>query len=309
MVATSSSSTLTTTSTAFTTSSTFFTTISTSSTTTTAYSTATTSTATTALTINVSTSLTTTISNTIASSSLNQPTGSTTIGTIGISIINSILNINTTFDFAQLSPTQIKNILNSSYDLSGCIVNCSNNGLCMFDTVNNKFICSCDSVYLGGYACQIDTRPCSSNPCLNNATCVDYSNSMNYNMSSIISNNSSSFYCLCNEFYKGANCESKIDLCQNETCSNNGNCYDSNNLPKCKCLSMYSGDKCETESNELKAVKKLISLASILAIVIIISFYSCFLLMDITKFLCKKNNRIYSHEKPSIKKFIYINSK
>jgi hypothetical protein len=144
---------------------------------------------------------------------------------------------------------------------------------------------------MSGYACQTDTRPCSSNPCLNNATCVDFSNSMNYKMSAIIDTNSSSFYCLCDEYYEGSYCESKIDLCRNETCSNNGICYESNNLPKCKCFNMYYGDKCESQSNELKTIKAIISYTTIIAIVIIILFYSCFAMMDLTKFCCK-NKRI-----------------
>jgi hypothetical protein len=55
---------------------------------------------------------------------------------------------------------------------------------------------------------------------------------------------------------------------------------------------MYSGDKCEIESNELKAVKAIISLASILAIIIIILFFIVIVLMDLTKYLCDKNSFI-----------------
>jgi hypothetical protein len=194
-------------------------------------------------------------------------------------------------NFAQLNSSQIIGILNSNFDLSGCIVNCSNNGQCQFDSLINNFFCSCNSVYLSGYACQIDSRPCSSNPCLNNGTCVDYSTSSKYNISSILGKNYSSFNCLCDENYKGTYCESKIDVCQNETCSNNGNCIDLNNKAKCECFSMYSGEKCESESNELKTVKKIISLASILAIVIIVLLYSCFVCMDITKYCCKSVNK------------------
>ena len=260
-------------------------------------------------TINViTTSATSYSSSTTASLSFSSLTSSIATSSSSISMGNLILNLNSTFNFSQLSNFQTINLLNSNYDLSGCIVNCSNRGLCKFDLVNNNFICSCNSIYLSGYACQIDTRPCSSNPCLNNATCVDYSNSGYYNMSRIINANSSSFYCLCDQYYKGTYCESKIDVCLNETCSSNGNCFDLNNKAKCKCFSMYSGDKCESESNELKTVKTIISLASILAIIILVLFYSCFVLMDITKFGCKNINIIKQRHNvyPLIQKYIYI---
>ena len=151
-------------------------------------------------------------------------------------------------------------------------------------------------------ACQIDSRPCSLNPCLNNAICVDYSNNMNYNMSALIDTNSSSFYCLCNEFYIGTNCETKLDVCQNETCSNNGNCYESENMPKCKCFSMYSGDKCESESNELKAIKTISSISTIIAIISIISFYVFISFMDLLKYLCRYKNIVPHKNKKRQKK-------
>ena len=86
------------------------------------------------------------------------------------------------FYFSQLSIPEQTNLLNSNYDLSGCIVNCTNRGFCRFDSVSNSFMCSCDEYYTG-QVCQIDLRACSSAPCLNNATCVD--------------NNTQSFKCEC----------------------------------------------------------------------------------------------------------------
>ena len=237
----------------------------------------------------------------IASSSLNymacsttntsSTTQSTTLMTTNTTSTAHISIINSTFEFARLSSSQIFDLLNSSYDLSGCIVNCSKKGLCKFDSIKNKFICSCFSAFISGYACQIDTRPCSNNPCLNNATCVDDSNSNSY-----------SFKCLCNEFYYGNFCESKIDVCQNETCSSNGNCFDSNNSPECKCFSMYSGDNCESESNELKTIKTIISITVIIAIIIIISFYIIIALMDLTRYLCNKKSFIPVRGKKKSKK-------
>ena len=309
----STSTTSTTTSTTTTTTTTSTTTSTTSSSTSSTTSSTSTSTTTTQTsTTSTSTSTTTTSSTSSSSSTTSTSTSTTTTTTLttttSYSIINIILSLNSTFDLVQLDPTQTIELLNSNYDLSGCIVNCTNNGQCKFDSINTKFICSCFSNYMSGYACQIDTRPCSSNPCLNNATCVDYSNSGNNSMAALLGTNSSSFYCSCGKYYKGTYCESKIDLCQNETCSNNGNCFEFNNMPKCKCFSMYSGDKCETQSSELKNVKTIISYTTILAIITIVLFYSSFILMDATKYSFKKNNILPIQPKETVimKKYSYI---
>lgn len=211
----------------------------------------------------------------------------------------------TSFNFPQLTTQQKLSLLNSGYDMSSCIVNCSNSGQCNFDITLNIFYCVCDSTFLSGSACQLDTRPCSSNPCLNNASCVDYSNFFNYNIS-ILSN--SSFYCVCDKYHQGSYCESKIDVCQNETCSGNGICQDLNNNPTCKCLSMYIGEKCDQQSSELKAAKAIVWFTSIIAIITIILFYSIILMMDITKY-CFKRNENKIKQTVQVKKYVYINFK
>ena len=215
---------------------------------------------------------------------------------------------NSTFDFSKLNLSQTTNLLNSKYDFGGCIVNCSNKGQCKFDSLNNKFMCSCFFSYLSGYACQIDTRPCSSNPCLNNATCVDYTNSLNYNIPVLLGANSSSFYCSCDKYHRGTNCESEVDICQNETCSSNGNCFNFNKLAKCKCYSMYSGEKCELQSNELRIIKTVKPITSIIAVVVLVLFYIVFILMDLTRLFWNKSKirKIYQKNKPLVEKYYYV---
>ena len=208
-------------------------------------------------------------------------TSTTTYASVQVSTttLSSVLPaLNATFNFAQLTESQALVLLNSPYDLTSCLANCSNNGVCKFDS--NKFTCACNSVYLTGQQCQIDTRPCSSNPCLNNGTCIDYISAMAFN--------SSSYSCTCGKYYEGTRCESEINVCQNETCSNNGNCVDSYNEPKCECFSLYEGDKCESQSAELTTIKKVISIASIIAICTVICFYLCICFMDLTKYCCSK---------------------
>jgi hypothetical protein len=205
---------------------------------------------------------------------------------------------NSTFDFATLNLSQTTSLLSSKYDFGGCIVNCSNSGQCKFDSLNNKFICSCFLSYLSGSACQIDSRPCSSNPCLNNGTCVDNSSIGDYN--------SSSFGCVCGKYHRGTNCESEVDVCQNETCSSNGNCFDLKKKPTCKCFSMYSGERCESQSNELRIIKTVKPITSIIAVVVLVLFYVVFVLMDLTRLLWNKSKIRKSLNEPLVEKYYYV---
>jgi hypothetical protein len=185
------------------------------------------------------------------------------------------------------------NILsNSQYDLSACLKNCSNNGICLLNITNQKYSCQCFNNF-NGISCQFDSRSCSYYPCLNNGTCL------NSNL------NSTEFVCQCKLNYYGVFCENKIDLCQNQTCSNNGYCFINNTQPICKCFNGYNGDKCELENVSVK----------ILRVVRISSFLICGLTIGFTIFLVvsndiwnffmikkKKKQKVYSK---NIKRFTY----
>lgn len=171
------------------------------------------------------------------------------------------------FVLSTLSLTTYTAILNSTYDVSDCIVNCTNNGICKYSG-NLTFVCVCNSNY-AGRTCQVSTLPCSHNPCLNNATCYE---------------NTTSYYCACSgPLYYGTNCELRRNLCENETCSGNGKCEETNNnqTAVCKCFSQYSGSKCEIKSKQLKDVQTVVSTSSIIAIIILALFYTSFLISDI----------------------------
>ena len=121
------------------------------------------------------------------------------------------------------------------------------------------------------------------------------------------SRNSSLFECFCDKYYKGEYCESKIDICQNETCSGNGKCNDVNNEAKCECFNLYLGDKCQTKSNELKAIQAFISTASIIAILTVVLFYACIILMDLERICTRDKNKNRIKRNILVKKFIYFN--
>ena len=168
-------------------------------------------------------------------------------------------------------------LLNGIYDISDCIVNCSNHGLCKY-VGNYSFVCACQGDY-GGKTCQQNLLPCSQSPCLNNGTCYENSTSLNQT--------AYSYYCECNPLFYGTNCEYKIDVCINETCSSNGVCKDVNSIPTCQCFLNYYGDKCQSETSQQKTIKTVTSTATIIAIVFIVFFYSIVILNDIANYCIK----------------------
>ncbi|RNA00108.1 crumbs isoform X1 [Brachionus plicatilis] len=125
---------------------------------------------------------------------------------------------------------QYQNLISSKLDLTKCLINCSNNGKCFYDTKKNYLECKCFENFTG-LSCQVDKRFCSSSPCLNNGTCIE---------------DSQGFRCQCmKDYFFGKYCEKAIDLCANETCSKNGFCV------------ILSGEKCEIESVEIMLFGKL----------------------------------------------------
>lgn len=157
-----------------------------------------------------------------------------------------------------------------NYDINGCLVNCSNNGVCKLNKYN-KYECSCISNY-SGLSCQINIRPCSqNNHCLNSGTCVD---TMEFDGNT--KKDYFSYKCLCSDRYYGSNCEYEVDLCQNNTCSSKGYCkynISKSNGSECECFKYYSGSNCEFVSNEFKTIVVVVRASSIIAIIFICLIY------------------------------------
>ncbi len=193
---------------------------------------------------------------------------------------------------------QLMNILESNTDVSSCLSNCSNHGVCKHST-NQTYTCECNSNFIG-VSCQTDERPCSqSNKCLNNGTCI---NSLDLT--------SSSCKCPENGLFYGQYCENTINLCENVTCSSHGYCMQNQNKTKCKCQNGYEGDGCELESNIIKVVKKVQWTTTIICTTCIVTFIILILGNDLFNFLnVRQKNRLKDIEKKSKcleKKFYYV---
>ena len=130
------------------------------------------------------------------------------------------------------------------------MTNCSNNGLCKLSS-GNKYICECQDDYIGA-SCQINIRPCTYFPCLNDGICNEYE-----------IDNHFYFNCTCPQKFSGDRCELfSIDkLCENVTCSSKGVCeINQTSLEtRCKCFSYYEGENCEIETQAIVIIKFVIS--------------------------------------------------
>ena len=165
--------------------------------------------------------------------------------------------------FMSLISTQTGNI-------NGCLQNCSSSGICLLS--NGILACQCFQ-YFTGTSCQYDTRPCASNPCLNNGTCLNNLTASYY------------FKCECQNTFYGVNCEKQINVCENKTCNDHGYCFNDQNMGKCKCFTSYTGENCEKESLFVILVKTAQWLTTIICIVCMVVFCVIIVGNDVLSFL------------------------
>jgi hypothetical protein len=196
---------------------------------------------------------------------------------------------------------QLLNILQSNSDISSCLSNCSNQGICKLSN-NQTYICECNANFMGK-SCQTDQRPCSqSNKCLNNGTCTN-------------SQDLTSFTCKCQEgspFY-GQYCENMRNLCGNVTCSSHGHCIQNLNETKCKCFNGFKGDKCEIEGNTVKILQGIQWLSIAICIFSIVLFWLLVITSDVLDYFKIGDEHIdmdeWRHEKLHGEKKVKQNTK
>ncbi|KAM4590762.1 protein eyes shut homolog [Odontesthes bonariensis] len=110
---------------------------------------------------------------------------------------------------------------------------CLHNSTCLTRS-NGTASCRCPAGFKGSW-CEIDIDECGSNPCQNQADCVDQVNG---------------YRCECMEGFSGLRCEEDINECASSPCSSAGICQDLVNKFQCICPPGYFGTLCDLDVNE-----------------------------------------------------------
>ena len=174
-----------------------------------------------------------------------------------------------------LNQSNMKTILDllesNQYDMSSCLSNCSNQGICSFDGLTQQYICQCNTGFLGK-SCQTDERPCSRSQCLNNGTCLNLNETM--------------YECRCSSgIFYGEFCQYKKNICENTTCSQNGYCLVNEVSSYCKCFKGFSGNDCEQEDSSVKALKNFQLTSTIICIIFLSSVWVIVSSSDLLNYL------------------------
>ena len=107
-----------------------------------------------------------------------------------------------------------------------------------YNCTSTPFSCDCPVNHIWtGQFCE-EVGACVSNPCLNGASCLNQG--------------TSSYTCTCVPGYGGTNCQTLIDNCASNPCTQGQflSCINMVNAVNCTCKPGYSGYLCETEINE-----------------------------------------------------------
>ena len=141
---------------------------------------------------------------------------------------------------------------------------CQNGGVCR-PTASNGFTCACP-VGVEGDACELDTRPCASNPCLFNANCTNLGNDYECHCTSGLSGkhceegyhcnhspcknggsceekDAGKAVCICPPGYQGLDCSKDVDECASSPCQNGGECKNTIGGFICNCSTSTHGGK------------------------------------------------------------------
>lgn len=102
----------------------------------------------------------------------------------------------------------------------------------------------CPNSSVIGSQCNIKASACDVlEPCLNRGTCLNVKNDIH------------NYICLCQTGFTGKQCQINRQLCQSNTCRNDGVCNQiSNTTFVCLCSSKWQGNRCEQRKNYCKNI-------------------------------------------------------
>ncbi|KAJ8394223.1 hypothetical protein AAFF_G00048060 [Aldrovandia affinis] len=108
---------------------------------------------------------------------------------------------------------------------------------CLHGACEKAWQCLCEQGWVGSQ-CDVDTHPCSSEPCSNNSTCTETGDG--------------GYVCVCARGYTGDNCHLRTGPCltNGSPCQNQGTCTDDDGLAahsSCLCPAGFAGDFCEID--------------------------------------------------------------
>ncbi|VDK67354.1 unnamed protein product [Anisakis simplex] len=109
---------------------------------------------------------------------------------------------------------------------------CKNGAMCL-NTGHGQYTCECSDGY-SGVNCEIETRDCSAQPCLNGGTCLE---------------KGGNYTCLCPRGYSGRQCQLKATSCLDNPCRNGAVCKDLSDGFVCQCPTGWTGHSCEIRVN------------------------------------------------------------
>jgi hypothetical protein len=109
---------------------------------------------------------------------------------------------------------------------------CQNGGVCVNKQQGPVLgpVCYCLPGFSGA-KCELELNECSSDPCLNDAVCID---------------SVAGYYCICPLGMTGGHCETDIDECASFPCDYSQPCVNGPASYTCNCGKFYTGKNCET---------------------------------------------------------------
>ncbi|KAL7291379.1 hypothetical protein TKK_0014973 [Trichogramma kaykai] len=136
---------------------------------------------------------------------------------------------------------------------------CHNGGTC-FNTGQGSYTCACAPGFTGT-DCETPLLDCSSQPCLNQGTClpspangtqveaIDATGSSSTSSSSL--SIARKYRCSCPQGWRGRHCEVSSRSCRDSPCARGATCEDDSERGfKCHCPAGYEGPDCERQIDE-----------------------------------------------------------